>query len=87
MRLSATDAWHKAESVMGHIQHLSLESLVKIDHFKRSHQIFPPVPSRRRKQNISRSKGDRAVAQQQSEVNYGDTALLEVRKKRRIGRG
>jgi len=72
---------------MGHIQHLSLESLVKIDHFKRSHQIFPPVPSRRRKQNISRSKGDRAVAQQQSEVNYGDTALLEVRKKRRIGRG
>jgi len=38
MRLSATDAWHKAESVMGHIQHLSLESLVKIDHFKRSHQ-------------------------------------------------
>ena len=48
---------------------------------------FPPVRSRRRKQNISRSKGDRAVAQQQSEVNYGDTALLEVRKKRRTGRG
>jgi hypothetical protein len=36
--LSATDAWFKAESVMGHIQHLSLESLVKMDHFKRSHQ-------------------------------------------------
>jgi hypothetical protein len=38
LRLSATDAWHRAESVMGHIQHLSLESLVKMDHFKRSHQ-------------------------------------------------
>jgi hypothetical protein len=23
--LSATDAWHRAESMMGHIQHLSLE--------------------------------------------------------------
>ena len=36
--LSATDAWYKAESVMGHIQHLSRESLVKMDHFKRSRQ-------------------------------------------------
>jgi hypothetical protein len=33
--LSATDASQRAESVMGHIQHLSLESLVKMDHFKK----------------------------------------------------
>src|SRR4030095_595607 len=33
--LSATDAWHRAESMMGHIQHLSFESLVKIDHFQK----------------------------------------------------
>jgi hypothetical protein len=32
--LSATDAWHMAESVIGHIQHLSFESLVKMDHFQ-----------------------------------------------------
>ena len=37
--LSATDAWHRAESVMGHVQHLSLESLVKMDHFQKE----PPL--------------------------------------------
>ena len=37
--LSATDAWHRAESVMGHIQHLSFESLVKMDHFQKE----PPL--------------------------------------------
>src|SRR4030095_12843844 len=37
--LSATDAWHRAEPVMGHVQHLSLESLVKMDHF----QNEPPL--------------------------------------------
>jgi hypothetical protein len=31
--LSATDAWHRAEPVMQHIQHLSFERLVKMDHF------------------------------------------------------
>jgi hypothetical protein len=38
-RLSATDAWHRAESVMGHIQHLILESLVKMDHVQKE----PPL--------------------------------------------
>jgi hypothetical protein len=33
--LSATDAWHRAEPVMQHIQHLSFESLVKMDHFSK----------------------------------------------------
>jgi hypothetical protein len=33
--LSATDAWHRAESVMAHVQHLSFESLVKMDHFQK----------------------------------------------------
>jgi hypothetical protein len=33
--LSATDAWHRAEPVMRHVQHLSLESLVKMDHFQK----------------------------------------------------
>jgi hypothetical protein len=33
--LSATDAWHRAEPVMQHIQHLSFESLVKMDHFQK----------------------------------------------------
>jgi hypothetical protein len=33
--LSATDAWHRAESVMQYIQHLSFESLVKMDHFQK----------------------------------------------------
>jgi hypothetical protein len=33
--LSATDAWHRAESVMRHIQHLSIEKWIT---FKRSHQ-------------------------------------------------
>jgi hypothetical protein len=37
--LSATDAWHRAESVIGHIQHLSFESLVKMDHFQKE----PPL--------------------------------------------
>jgi len=34
-RLSATDAWHRAEPVMRHVKHLSLESLVKMDHFQK----------------------------------------------------
>jgi len=33
--LSATDAWHRAEPVMQHIQHLSFERLVKMDHFQK----------------------------------------------------
>src|SRR4029453_13158600 len=37
--LSATDARHRAEPVMEHIQHLSLESLVKMDHFQKE----PPL--------------------------------------------
>jgi hypothetical protein len=41
--LSATDAWHRAEPVTGHIQHLSLESLVKMDHFQKE----PPLHFKR----------------------------------------
>ena len=37
--LSATDAWHRAEPVMWHVQHLSLESLVKMDQFQKE----PPL--------------------------------------------
>jgi hypothetical protein len=37
--LSATDAWHRAEPVMRHIQHLSLESLVKMDHFQKERPL------------------------------------------------
>jgi hypothetical protein len=37
--LSATDAWHRAGPVMRHVQHLSLESLVKMDHFQKE----PPL--------------------------------------------
>ena len=37
--LSHRRAWHGAESVMGHIQHLSFESLVKMDHFQKE----PPL--------------------------------------------
>jgi hypothetical protein len=33
--LSATDAWHRAEPVMRHVQHLSLQRLVKMDHFQK----------------------------------------------------
>ena len=49
--LSATDAWHRAESVMQHIQHLSFESLVKMDHLQKelnatSQLITGPTPSR-----------------------------------------
>ena len=48
--------------------------------------VLPPVPSCRRKQNMSRSKDDRAVVSQRSEVNHG-TALLEAGKKWRTGGG
>ena len=34
---------------------------------------------------MSRSKGDRAAAQQQSEVNHGNTALLEAEKSGELG--
>ena len=37
--LSATDAWHSAEPVMRHVQHLSLEGVVKMDHFQKE----PPL--------------------------------------------
>jgi hypothetical protein len=33
------DAWHRAEPVMRHVQHLSLESLGKMDHFRKE----PPL--------------------------------------------
>jgi hypothetical protein len=36
---SQPDAWHRAEPVMRHVQHLSLESLVKMDHFHKE----PPL--------------------------------------------
>ena len=32
-------AWHRTEPVMGHIQHLFFESLVKMDHFQKE----PPL--------------------------------------------
>jgi hypothetical protein len=41
--ISATDAWHRAESVMQHIQHLSFESLVKMDHFPKEPQKKKPL--------------------------------------------
>ena len=31
--------WHRTEPVMGHIQHLTFESLVKMDHFQKE----PPL--------------------------------------------
>jgi hypothetical protein len=36
---SQPDAWHRAEPVMRHVQHLSVESLVKMDHFQKE----PPL--------------------------------------------
>jgi len=41
--LSATDARHRAEPVTEHIQHLSFESLVKMDHFQKE----PPLNLKR----------------------------------------
>ena len=46
-----------------------------------THHIWNGLPTgsiAQAQQNISRSKDDRAVAQQQSEVTYGGTALLEA---------
>src|SRR4029450_13016761 len=38
-RALATHARHRAEPVMGHIQHLSFESLIKMDHFQKEQPV------------------------------------------------
>jgi hypothetical protein len=38
-RLSATDARHRAEPVMGDIQNLSFESLIKMDQFQKEQPV------------------------------------------------